>query len=74
MTSRMDWNDQPLHRVLTLQTRQVKAPAEVLLSELGMHISRERVKHVSIKVSRHSISAVSVGFYLFQVSCPQVLF
>lgn len=42
MTCRMDWNDQPLHRVLTLQTSQVKAAAEVLLSELGCtHLEKE---------------------------------
>lgn len=60
MTCRMDRNDQPLHRVLTFQTSQVKAPTKVLLSELGMHLSREREKHMSIDVSRHFTLAVSV--------------
>jgi len=74
MTCSMDWNDQPLCRVLTLQISQVKAPTLLLLSELGMHISRERGKNMTIKVSRHLTLGTSVGFKLFQVSWSKVMF
>lgn len=53
--------------------KPVIAPVEVVLSELGMHISRERVKQMSTEVFRHFTPAVSLGFYLFQVSWPQVI-
>lgn len=74
MSCSMDPNDQPLCRVLRLITSQVKALAILLLSELGMHISKERWKNMSMKVSRHYTPATSVRFNLFQVPWPKVMF